>query len=185
LDTRRFDQLTRTLVAESPRRSLLAGLASGLLTAFAFSLHGITDIGANKNHKKHHKHKKKCKKTKCQPGQVCKSGQCVCTTASCAGCCAVGTCQPGNDPALCGTGGAACGTCAPGQVCPGNVCANGAIPVGDACVPAQSGACTSGVCGCNGMLCACRVTNCAAPGVGCVGSLDCCKGVCTGGFCSA
>lgn len=48
----------------------------------------------------------------------------ACNASSCpAGCCdAMGKCQPGTTPSVCGKGGATCGACAPGQACTLQIC---------------------------------------------------------------
>jgi hypothetical protein len=47
----------------------------------------------------------------CGFGQECVSGQCVCTSRSCRGCCSGSTCEPGTEQSKCGSGGVACRKC--------------------------------------------------------------------------
>jgi hypothetical protein len=56
MDTGHFDTLTRSLLVQPKRRTLLIGMASGLLAALPFAP-GLDPVAA-KRHKKH-KHKKK------------------------------------------------------------------------------------------------------------------------------
>ena len=54
----------------------------------------------------------------CGAGLVCESGQCVCNTSSCSGCCSSSTtCEPGNTRDRCGKDGAACRRCSSFQTC--------------------------------------------------------------------
>jgi hypothetical protein len=57
-------------------------------------------------------------------------------------------------------------------------CSNGLIPVGQECNPEFPGACTSGVCGCDGPNCFCREANCQETGEPCGLTSQCCQGSC-------
>jgi hypothetical protein len=85
VDAERFDAFSRTVSAHPSRRSLLAGLVSGLLT---------TKVAAGKK-----------KKKKCPPCKKRKKGKCKGTLPD-GTACAGGTCQSGScvEPA-CGAGG--------------------------------------------------------------------------------
>ena len=48
---------------------------------------------------------------------------CVCDAVSCGkGCCVGNTCQPGNTPSVCGSGGNSCASCPSGEKCAGGAC---------------------------------------------------------------
>ncbi len=59
------------------------------------------------------------------------SGAAPCSPSTCAGCCdSTGICQTGQTDAVCGLGGAACGTCDPIHVCTAGVCTSRFNPDG-------------------------------------------------------
>lgn len=58
----------------------------------------------------------------CGQGQVCVSGQCVCTPDSCNGCCAGNICHAGNEKDRCGQSGQACDKCTSKETCSNGQC---------------------------------------------------------------
>lgn len=192
MDAERFDRIARLLPAASRRGAvrMLGALAVG---GSALALLSPDEAAAKcVNPGKRCKKKGEAKKA-CCGGASCKGKRCKCPVnrVKCgAKCCAVGQiCANGVCTIACPQGSAVClnTCCVPGQTCVNNVCTNGAKAVGAQCPKDFPGLCSSGKCGCNSNdpnLCACREANCKAPTAACAGSLECCQGVCIGGFCS-
>jgi len=165
MDPTRFDALARWWAGSTRRGMLRLGVGGGVAALLARL--GINDASAKCVNPGKRCKKKNGKKKKCCGGAKCKGKKCACQT-----------------------GGLACGAncCQPGQLCLtiDNVssCINGILPVGGACDPQVPLACSTGQCGCNGNLCACREANCVNAGQGCAGSLECCQGVCVANVCT-
>jgi hypothetical protein len=86
----------------------------------------------------------------CAAGQKCVEEECVCTTESCAGCCAEDeTCGSGDDPTACGTDGEQCIACDASETCPSGecVCAAPFTQCGTDCVDTATDANNCGGCG--------------------------------------
>lgn len=164
MDDSRFDAIARLAGQRNRRAALRLLAASGLGVTVLHSIREDADAKCVNPDKKCKK--KNGKKRKCCGGAKCQGKRCRCqeNTLAC---------------------GAFC--CQPGQICTGEgnatACQNGSLTPGDACDPSLPLACSTGNCGCNGNLCACRDANCKAPGAACAGSLECCQKVCLGGFC--
>jgi hypothetical protein len=150
---------------------------------------------------------------RCPDGTVCSAtGGCVCTPQSCPdGCCDdAETCQLGNTPQTCGTGGAQCASCGAGEGCLNQQC----VPctpncdtLGHSCGPDGCGGscgtcefdqvCVDGICVCNATGCpngCCEFGpgnpgSCLTPsndfcGIGGVACEPCGEGLtCVNGFC--
>jgi hypothetical protein len=136
-----------------------------------------------------------CNGTSCvsaSDGSMCLTGSCL-NGHCCAGCAIVGTCQPGNTAAACGSHGTSCATCGECQTCNGaGTC--GVVTDGTACTNGQcvSGACCTGctssvgcelgtnggTCGFGGAMCSpCPSCNASSPNGGvCSGYGGSCAG---------
>jgi hypothetical protein len=96
-----------------------------------------------------------------------------CSSVSCPnGCCDMtNTCQPGTDPAACGSGGEACSACSSDQTCTGGACSgSGSSSSGSSssgsggCVAASCGSCVLGTASCSSAgACQCCVGTLCAP----------------------
>lgn len=84
--------------------------------------------------------------TQCPMGQSCLNGVCgspACDVTTCpTGCCANGTCQPGQSRFACGVAGQMCMQCGMGQQCSSGVCVgggplDGGVPAGSPCLTQQ------------------------------------------------
>lgn len=92
----------------------------------------------------------------CAVGLSCVNDTCTCTNTSCTGCCLNNQCQPGRDPARCGSGGSACQPCPAGETCGTGACSG-----------CNASTCSSGCC--SGAECKPRaLTACTSPGAACV-----------------
>jgi hypothetical protein len=156
MDGSRFDEWVR-MWGTSSRRGVVRLVTGGGVAAL-FARLGLEEAAAKCVKPGKKCKKKNSKKKKCCGGAKCKGKKCKC--------------QDGTF---------ACGKncCIPGQVCSNaSICANGQIPTGSICDPAEPGACTSGVCGCGPGGCTCRVETCAGPGEPCLTNYDCCESLC-------
>jgi hypothetical protein len=96
---------------------------------------------------------------------------------SCAGCCLQGTCQTGDSPGACGSGGMECQTCVTGQQCVSGQCVN----TQPSCSFAN---CPSGCCGSSGCVDPPTDNQCGTGGASCqacVGGQVCRQGQCDSG----
>jgi len=102
----------------------------------------------------------------CDNDLNCYKGACTCLVgfgSLCQGCCKSGVCEPGTEPAACGTGSVSC------SVCPIAVC--------------RQSTCTQGQCGQNNVP---NGTNCSLPGLpGVCYSGGCCTGCWDGNSCES
>jgi hypothetical protein len=127
MDAHRFDDLIRSLATHVPRRGLLLGLGSGVLSLAAA---GDDTRGSNSG---------RCK-PRCAPCQQCKKGKCRKKKDGTKRC-TRGRCEPSlaNDPRHCGRCNNRCqinATC-DGETC---TCVNGACSsTGANCCPSTSG----------------------------------------------
>jgi hypothetical protein len=107
--------------------------------------------------------------------------QLVYCSLTCSGCCAPdGSCQTGDSPTACGSGGTPCIACGTGQTCTNQICGGGLKDLGTNDKPAGSCATTCSGC-CVGETCVSAPTDakCGTKGAACV---DCTT---TGKVCSA
>lgn len=157
MDGSRFDDIARLAGQKNRRTALRLLAASGLGITV---LHAVGEGADAKCVNLGKKCKKKNgKKRKCCGNATCKGKRCQC---------------PANT-LVCGSS-----CCTENEECVGEVCK---LKLGATCKVQNPEQCVTGKCGCNANLCACRDANCKAPNEACAGNLECCNGVCSGGFC--
>jgi hypothetical protein len=120
----------------------------------------------------------------CSDGQTCYQGRCVCSPATCQGCCtADGGCRDGNHDDQCGTGGLRCQSCTGSALvgtCNSGVCSNNAC----ALTPMLAAKCLSGMgCADAGSFPFCDVTGAGMLSVACKACDYYASDECTAGGC--
>lgn len=108
-----------------------------------------------------------------------------CEPGTCAGCCQMGVCTPGNADSACGTGGRECTPCAGALICSGGTCTGACLGCRDA-----SGNCLPGnqvsACGADGGVCSSCVNDQSCEFGQCLNtacSATNCAGCCDGNIC--
>jgi hypothetical protein len=206
MDGQRFDVFTRTMAAGVSRRTLVAGLAGGVLAALGRqSMAGAADSLPPQKRPHRLRRLERCNKRNttscgiacCAPGYECLE-EAGCAPAGAVACgggyCDVGVecCDDRCGPCHCDEGTVQCG-----GTCVDNQCAEDEFFDFDGCeclpkrevfeecsgeTPEGNAQCLSDVCGCANGGCVCRNFDCAPVDGDCTnsGTPGCCTGFCVG-----